>query len=144
MVLIGIFINPYNNNHSTVQLKTKDPAHKHQSRVDMLSEIASEVSFTRADASGAAKRQDICRSRDKRFIAYTTSEGTERLFVHDTRTRTVYEIKGIPLAYRPLSDLHWKERYRLEFDRWSQPHYGVHYELDVLRKKLVAAYGFPD
>lgn len=144
MFSIGFVICPFIDGDFSVYLQANNPNHRHQSRVDMLSELASEVSFTRVDASKAAKRESICRSRDKRFIAYTTSEETERLFVNDTRTRTVYEIKGIPLPYRPLSDLHWKDRYRLEFDRWSQPHYGVHYEFEVLRKKLVVAYGFPD
>jgi hypothetical protein len=109
----------------------------------MLSEIATQVSFMRVSPPQAAIRENLCKTRDGRFIAYTAYLGTERLFVNDTRNRVVYEVRGIPLEYRPFSDLRWTKSGTLVFDRWSQPHHGVHYELDVRQKRLVAAYAFP-
>lgn len=109
----------------------------------MLAEIAQQVSFTRVHPPQAAIRENLCKTRDGRFIAYTVNKEAERLIIMDTRNRLVYEVLGIPLEYRPFSDLRWTKSGTLVFDRWSQPHHGVHYELDVRQKRLVAAYAFP-
>jgi hypothetical protein len=109
----------------------------------MLSEIAPDISFIRATPPETGKRENLRKTADGRFIAYTASVGSERLFVKDTRTRAVYEVRGIPLEHRPFSDLRWYGRSRLVLDRWSQPHHGMHYELDVRQKRLVVAYAFP-
>jgi hypothetical protein len=118
-------------------------AHRHGSRAAMLSEIAPGVSFVRVKPPEIAKRENLRKTVDGRFLAYTASAGGERLFVKDTRTRVVYEVQGIPLGHRPFSDLRWFGRSRLVFDRWSQPHHGMHYELDIRQKRLVVAYAFP-
>ena len=54
------------------------------------------------------------------------------------------ELRGVPLPYRPLSALVWLDDELLAFDRWSQPHYGIHYVLNVRQRRLVLAAPFPD
>ena len=54
------------------------------------------------------------------------------------------ELRGLPLPHRPLSALVWLDDERLAFDRWSQPHYGIHYVLNVRHRRLVLAAPFPD
>lgn len=120
-----------------------DEAHRHRSRAAMLSEIAPGITFVRVTPPEAAKRENLRKTADGRFIAYTAFVGSERLFVKDTRAGVVYEVRGIPLEHRPFSDLRWYGRNRLALDRWSQPHHGMHYELDVRQKRLVVAYAFP-
>jgi hypothetical protein len=56
----------------------------------------------------------------------------------------VFEIEGLPVEYRLYSDLTWVGDRYLVFDRWSQPHYGLHYVVDVVELKLVLVRGFPD
>jgi hypothetical protein len=121
----------------------KDRAHQHSAGIDMLSEIAPGVTIIRVDSRKVAVRQDICRSKDRRFIAFITSAGSERLFIEDRQLKIVSEVRGIPLENRPFNDLGWTAQNRLKFDRWSQPHHGMHYELDVRSKRLIVAYAFP-
>jgi hypothetical protein len=121
---------------------TDDP-HGHASREDVLAEVAKGVTFVPVEAPGRASWENVAERRDGRYTAFTVSGETERIFVKDGKDGRVSELAGIPLEYRPFSDLVWKGD-RLVFDRWSQPHYGVHYEFDVVRKQLVVAYGFPD
>jgi hypothetical protein len=152
MIALGVFFLfliilpeclPHGANHFA-QTKIVGPDHKHSSRADMLSEIAPEVSILRVEPLQTVARENFCKTKDKRFIAYTTSAGSERLFINDTRKRVVYEVRGLPMEHRPFSDLRWSTQQRLEFDRWSQPHHGMHYELDMRRRRLVVVYAFPD
>ena len=50
----------------------------------------------------------------------------------------------LPLPHRPLSDLVWVMDRYLVFDRWSTPHYGIHYVLDAPEQRLILAVPFAD
>lgn len=89
-----------------------------------------------------AKRENLVISRNKKFEAFTV-EGT-RLFVLERRTRKLLQITGLPLEWRPFSDLTWADNQTLMFDRWSQPHYGVHYKVNVISRKLLVVAPFGD
>jgi hypothetical protein len=67
-----------------------------------------------------------------------------RLSFEDTRTGKRCQVVGLPLPHRPISDLIWIDSTLLAFDRWSQPHYGMHYVLDVQQARLILAAPFPD
>ncbi len=78
---------------------------------------------------------------EKAWVSNSTRDHVQIEFLD---TGTVFEVEGIPLEHRPISDLVWiGERY-LAFDRWSQPHYGMHYVVDIVKKKLILATPFPD
>ena len=81
-------------------------------------------------------------SRNKKYEAFTVA-GT-RLFVLERATGKILEIRGLPLEWRPFSELFWADNQTLIFDRWSQPHYGVHYAVNLKSGKLVVAVPFPD
>lgn len=78
---------------------------------------------------------------EKAWISDSSREHVQIEFLNAGR---VFEIEGIPLEHRPISGLVWIGDRYLVFDRWSQPHYGMHYVLDVLKKKLILATPFPD
>lgn len=61
----------------------------------------------------------------------------EQIFIEDLITGKFYHIQGIPLSWRPFTNLTWTRETYLEFDRWSNPHYGFHYVVDISQKKLV-------
>jgi len=88
------------------------------------------------------KRENLVTSRDKKHDAFTISD--TRLFVMENETKKILEIKGLPLEWRPFSDLSWKNNQTLMFDRWSQPHYGVHYSVNIKTRKLIVAAPFGD
>ena len=83
-------------------------------------------------------------ARWRASVVQVPEEPGGRIRLEDQRSGRVYELQGIPLPYRPLSDLVWLDHQHLAFDRWSQPHYGLHYVLDVERAQLVLAAPFPD
>lgn len=129
---------------ASVAAQVQKAGHQHRARADMLTELRSSVSLVRVAPLKEGERENVCTTRNRRFTAYTVSLETERLFIKDNRYKIVYELQGIPLEYRPFSDLKWSSQNSLQFDRWSQPHHGMHYELDIGQKKLVRAYAFPD
>src|SRR4030095_8107983 len=88
------------------------------------------------------KKENLITSRNKKYEAFTVS-GT-RLFVTERATAKIFEIRGLPLGWRPFSDLVWIDNQTLIFDRWSQPHFGVHYAVNVKNRKLLVATPFPD
>jgi hypothetical protein len=76
--------------------------------------------------------------------AWMTDSTRDHVQIEFLDTATVFEVEGIPLEHRPISDLVWTDDRYLVFDRWSQPHYGMHYVVDVAKKTLILATPFPD
>ena len=89
-----------------------------------------------------AKKENLVINKSKKHEAFTV-EGT-RLFVLERQTQKLFEIAGLPLEWRPFSDLTWADNQTLMFDRWSQPHYGVHYKINVRTRKLLVVAPFGD
>lgn len=88
------------------------------------------------------KKENLITNRGGRYAAFIVS-GT-RLFVAERGSGKVFEIRGLPLGWRPFSDLMWADDQTLMFDRWSQPRHGVHYAVDVKSRRLIVAAPFPD
>jgi hypothetical protein len=82
--------------------------------------------------------------RWRAFVIDRDDEPGGRVCLEAVHSRQCYELRGLPLPYRPLSALVWLDSVRLAFDRWSQPHYGIHYVVDVGQLRLVLAAPFPD
>ena len=82
--------------------------------------------------------------RWRAFVVESDDEPGGRVCLEAVRSGQRYELRGLPLPYRPLSALVWMDSDRLAFDRWSQPHYGIHYVVDVRHRRLVLAAPFPD
>lgn len=55
-----------------------------------------------------------------------------------------FQLVNLPLPHRPIKDIVWIDNDLVAFDRWSQPHYGMHYVVDVKKSRLVLAAPFPD
>jgi hypothetical protein len=54
------------------------------------------------------------------------------------------ELSGLPLPHRPITGLVWVWDRYLVFDRWSTPHYGIHYVVDAEERTLLLAAPFAD
>ncbi|CAG0931929.1 hypothetical protein TFLX_02357 [Thermoflexales bacterium] len=76
--------------------------------------------------------------------AFTTTSDVFHLFVENLRAGKTYEVQGLSLPYRPFSELVWATDEILMIDRWSQPHYGIHYVIKVPARQLLMAAPFPD
>lgn len=107
-----------------------------------MDEDIPEFSMAETSLEAGAIKENLRTNRTKEYDAFTV-DGT-RIFVAEPKRGKVLEIRGLPLEWRPFSNLIWADDRTLMFDRWSQPHYGVHYAVDVQRRKLVAALPFPD
>jgi hypothetical protein len=108
-------------------------------------ELAPDARFIRIMSPVVA--HDTVRSPDGRWCAFIharSDEEGDRLYLQEVQFGNQYEVYGIPLPYRPLSDLVWLDDHLLAFDKWSQPHHGVHYVVDVQRLRLVLSTPFPD
>ena len=117
-------------------------AHRHIGIGKAASVDIPEFSMVETSLEAGLKKENLIKSRNKRYDAFTVSD--TRLLVSDRTTGKVFEIRGLPMEWRPFSDLAWANNQTLVFDRWSQPHYGVHYEVNVKLKKLIRAVPFPD
>lgn len=78
------------------------------------------------------------------FVVLPSDEPGGRVRFEGVHTGQHYEVRGLPLPHRPMSGLVWLDADRLAFDRWSQPHHGVHYVVDVRRLRVVLAAPFPE
>jgi hypothetical protein len=91
------------------------------------------------------ERENVAVNQEKTFQAFSNCDDTAcRIFFESLSTGQTYEIQGLPLPHRPFSDVVWVAENILVFDRWSQPHYGIHYAVDVSEQKLLLASPFPD
>lgn len=101
--------------------------------------------ISKATVDPGQKKDDLILNQSKTLQAFYTCERECRIFFEELSTGEVYEITAPSfLPSRPFSDLVWVTDRTLVFDQWSQPHYGVHYAIDVLDQKLILASPFPD
>lgn len=125
-----------------------EQSHRHSKLGDVREEILPSVKIVEVATDSQLKREDQMASRDGRFSAFTSYQERDslghRIYFSERATGKTYELTGLPLPHRPFSKLVWLNNRTLVFDRWSQPHYGIHYAVDVKQKKVVIASAFPD
>ena len=118
-------------------------AHRHFGKMpSMLAEIAPDFSFAETALAKGLRTKNAVRNKNRTFEAFTLS-GT-RIFVKDLRSGKIFELQGLPFEWRDFSDLVWADNQTLMFDRWTQPRYGNHYAVDVVKRKLIDVVPFPD
>jgi hypothetical protein len=118
-------------------------AHRHLGGLpSMLKEIEADFSFAVAALEKDAPIENAVKNKNRTFEAFVVDK--TQIFVKDLKSGKIFEIKGLPSEWRFFSDLVWVNNQTLMFDRWVQPHYGNHYAVDVVKRKLVAAVPFPD
>ncbi|ATB42647.1 hypothetical protein CYFUS_008126 [Cystobacter fuscus] len=84
-------------------------------------------------------------SPDGRFQAFATCEPGCRVLVQPVGRESLLELRGPAFSeLRPFSGLVWLTADILVFDQWTQPHYGIHYAVDVRNRRLLQAAPFPD
>ena len=123
-------------------------AHRHVVPVHELPWMTDLAPDTRVvPVEGSESGSDSTISPDGRWRAFVVESADEpggRIRIETVSGGQRGELRGVPLPYRPLSTLVWLNDELLAFDRWSQPHYGIHYVLNVRQRRLVLAAPFPD
>ena len=117
-------------------------SHRHLRIGESVGVDIPEFSMPETSLEAGLEKENLITNRTSKYEAFTVS-GT-RLFVAEQGMGKIFEICGLPLEWRPFSDLMWADNKTLIFDRWSQPHYGVHYAVNVKTRKLLVAAPFPD
>src|SRR5688500_18683711 len=121
---------------------TLPKSHRHLRIGNSVAADIPEFSMSETSLESGAIKENLRTNSINEYDAFTID--VTRLFVAERKTGKIFEIRGLPLEWRPFSNLIWADNRTLMFDRWSQPHYGVHYAVDVERRKLIAALPFPD
>lgn len=129
---------------STTAVAQTSPArlpkgHRHPN-LALENEAIPEFSIVATDM--AAPRDNQRTSPHRHYQAFTVAD--TQLYVLDRNSGRVRELRGVPFSWRPFSNLTWANDHTLMFDRWSSPHYAVHYEVDMSNRKLVSARTFHD
>jgi hypothetical protein len=136
---------------AAVSAEAQSARHPHPKRMtnNLLAEMQDAVKLVEAQPSAKAQRANVARNRSGTYEAFTLDvpiDGDENnvretIFIQDRRRGKIYEVRGYEFP-RPFADLAWTNETTLIFDQWMQPHYAVHYAIDVRRRKLVAAASF--
>lgn len=107
-------------------------------------DLITEVKAIEVSSLPSRERQNITVNQEQTYQAFTICEPRaevegcqETIFIEAIATEKYYQISGIPLSWRPFSNLIWQDETILQFDRWSNPHYGWRYTVDLTHKKLV-------
>jgi len=92
----------------------------------------------------------------KRFSAYVlcvpsgskqTENCSARVFIRDETSKSVYEVRGEDLyaeVARTVEELKWVNGHTLSYERWTSPHFGHRYVIDVVTLKQTSAYVLSD
>jgi len=109
-----------------------------------FSDLTGQVEILTVSSLPPQERENIAVNEEQTYQAFTICqpisehEGCqEKIFIEEISTGKYYQIQGIPLSWRPFTNLGWRNETMLEFDRWSNPHYGLRYTVDMTEKKLV-------
>lgn len=128
----------------TASIQAQRKTHRHQQSGDTMDMVANEIKIVAAAPSKSFKRENPARNRNFESFTVDDEKGHSRIFFVDRKTKKIYEIRGIPLEYRPFSDLIWLDNKTLAFDRRANPHHGSHYEIDARARKLKKVLIFKD
>lgn len=126
---------------------TFDDPHNHVIDINQTSlpaQTIAEYTVVEVTVDPSMLRENVTLNQSGTFKAFTTHTDAFHIYVENTVDGTIVEIQGFPSLWRPLSDLVWLTDDVLVFDRWSNPHYGVHYVVDIRERRLLAASPFPD
>lgn len=113
-------------------------------------ELAEHVSIERIPMTEKAVRGNIVTNMAGTQVAYTIEaqisrdKQVEYVCFQNVGGTNAWVLLGMPMPHRPFTDLMWVEDRYLVFDRWSHPHYGMHYVVDSKARKLLLAVPFPD
>lgn len=140
LALIGIAAS------ATAQVK-RHP--RHGRLANMLPEMQDSVTLVEVQPQAKARRASVARNARRTYEAYLlevplnneSNNLHEVIFIEDKRSGKIYEVRGFDFP-RPFTDLVWRGDNTLVFDQWMQPHYAVHYEINVAQGKLVVAATF--
>lgn len=71
--------------------------------------------------------------------AYTVpGVGTaQQIVIEELKTNKIFILEGLPPSPREFSQLTWVSEKILSAERWSSPHYGWRYKIDVAKRQLV-------
>ncbi len=144
----------------TAALALLCPTHAYaQTRAVSDPELANVLSITKNEPDAKLKiepipgieRSSLVNNRAKTRKAYVlcvpVTKGSQQcdslVFVKDMATRSVYVITGEPGGferYRPVDDLKWVTNDVLSFERWTGPHFGHRYVVNIKLKKQTKAF----
>jgi hypothetical protein len=146
-LLLGSLSWEANSSTYVVAQASRDP-HSHLRRWNVMRQVMPNVEIAEVVLDKSVSRENLAQSCDGRYEAFTTFHPDQspsfRIYFAERGTGRVFEVLGLPLPYRPFSDLAWVNNRTMAFDRWSQPHYGIHYAVNVRGKKVMRASAFPD
>ena len=151
-ILLSVFVMPLSmvgtSTFAWVVAQGPGALHRHLRLGDVREPLMPEVTISEVTLDKSVMKENLAGSEDGRYEAFTSYHPEKspsfRIYFVERGTTRIYEVRGLPLPHRPFSDLAWVNNWTLEFDRWSQPHYGIHYAVNVKGKKLVTASAFPD
>ena len=117
-------------------------------------DLAQEIKVVEVSRLPRQKRENIAVNSAQTYQGFTICEFLsefdqeegcqEKIFIEDMISGKFYQIQGIPLSWRPFTNLAWTEDNIFAFERWSNPHYGLHYVVDMNQKKLVDISAFDE
>jgi hypothetical protein len=110
----------------------------------LLAEVLPDFRIVAVRPPAELARDEIVLNAAGTYRAFAGCDESCRVFFEVTASGDTFEILGLPLPGRPFSGLVWVTDDILVFDRWSQPHYGLHYAVDVRARSLLLAAPFPD
>jgi hypothetical protein len=61
----------------------------------------------------------------------------EQIVIEDLKTNRIFILEGLPPSPREFSQLIWVNENILSVERWSNPHYGWRYQIDVQKQQLI-------
>ena len=122
------------------------------SQAGLSPESTADFEMAEVSLDPGLKRENVTESPSGTFQAFTVCDPAlcssdnccqDRILVEEMRTGQLCEIQGLPLRWRPFSDLVWIADNILVFDRWSGPDRGVHYAVNTQERQLLIASPFP-
>jgi hypothetical protein len=110
-------------------------------------DLAQEIEIVEISRLPNQKRENIAVNSAQTYQGFTICEllsefeeeggCQEKIFIEDMIAGKFYQIQGIPLSWRPFTNLAWTDEHIFAFERWSNPHYALHYVVDMNQKKIV-------
>jgi hypothetical protein len=103
---------------------------------DFFAQIAEQLEIVEVSYNQFDRQENVVLNPSQTYRAFTVCDEQCGIYVEQSEDNRLYELRGPFLPWRPFSGLTWLNDNILAFDQWSNPDYGIHYQINFTEGKI--------
>ena len=103
---------------------------------DFFAQMAEPLEIVEIPNSQFDRQENAVFNPDQTYRAFAVCNEQCGIYVEQSEGDRLFELRGPFLPWRPFSGLTWLNDDILAFDQWSNPDYGIHYQVNFTERRV--------